>query len=360
MVDVRQILLSIFALIALASCSSSSYIRGADIDGKGASISDLTFHPDGDRLVFSLGAARAKRPFVVMTISTGQVAYLEYRELDSGDRYWTDPSISDDGSNIVFVVADKENNAQIAMMDADGRNARKVTSGPGFRYIPSFSAEGSHVLYAKGVLERTTSRAYYTSDVFELNLQTREERRLSDFEFMEFSFVDYAGSDERIIFSANWSMKLELLLDNFSTAFRKKNQDNIIFRADKNRIGREDLNPFFRFGDHTQAMGVSSDGNSILFVARINHLKEAAELVKRIQGFGYDLFMLKDRVVKRITHTGRASSSAALSKDGSRVAFVAPRIETKGWGANTIWVVNSDGSNLRELAVDIKEPSPTN
>ena len=88
---------------------------------------------------------------------------------------------------------------------------------------------------------------------------------------------------------------------------------------------------------------VSLDGSRILFVSRTNELDD-------IKGqYNYDLFLREEGANKRLTKLGAYMRDSVISMDGSRIVFV---ISMKREQDYTIWVMNSDGSDMQEVKID--------
>lgn len=92
---------------------------------------------------------------------------------------WTMARQSYDGKRIVFVVMpvlpDGLNLAemQIADMDTDGKNRRKITTGPGAKICPTFLHSGAKVLYVRaGYMRKQGHTPAAPYDVWQVDLAT--------------------------------------------------------------------------------------------------------------------------------------------------------------------------------------------
>ena len=75
-------------------------------------------------------------------------------------------------------------NWQIAIMDPDGKNVKKITNTPGLKIYPSFSHSGRKIIFARADVIREsghTPAADY--DVYEVDVETGRETRLTQFRF---------------------------------------------------------------------------------------------------------------------------------------------------------------------------------
>jgi len=97
---------------------------------------------------------------------------------------------------------------QIAVMDADGKNFKKVTTGPGAKLYPTFSHNGKKILYACAARIREkgkTPAADY--DAWEVNLETGKQTQLTFFEYFYMSNLTYFPDDERFIYYGDRPVK---------------------------------------------------------------------------------------------------------------------------------------------------------
>lgn len=167
------------------------------------SISNLSFNHDGKKVVFDRcrgGSCQIQ----VYDLETGELAAYQSPK---GER-WTMGKYSYDGKKITFSVIPIKpkggldlGQMQIAVMDADGKNYRKVTTGPGAKLYPIFSHNGKKILYAKAAHIREKGRtpaAQY--DAWEVTMETAEESQLTFFQYYYMSNLTYFPDDERFIY----------------------------------------------------------------------------------------------------------------------------------------------------------------
>jgi hypothetical protein len=132
-----------------------------------------SFLPDGKALIFAYCDADEPCTLATYDFDTGRLRLRQRQPIDPGETYWTDPAVSRDGSKIALVVGQTGlATTQIAVMDADGNNLRKVTRGVGRRQYPSFSPDGSRIIYVRGDRFGGSRRKPPTNyDVFEVDLE---------------------------------------------------------------------------------------------------------------------------------------------------------------------------------------------
>ena len=107
---------------------------------------DDFFHnwsPDGKYLVFS-SERSGNRDIWRIDVQSGETMQLTtHKEADD------DPVYAPDGRSIAFDSGREGGlaNHHVFVMDADGKNKRRVTSGTGFFQVPTFSPDGSLIAY---------------------------------------------------------------------------------------------------------------------------------------------------------------------------------------------------------------------
>jgi len=198
------IFFSIIAIVSFTTVLSTPFTGGcmSIIDVKD-SISNLSFNHDGRKVVFDRcrgGGCQIQ----VYDLETGELAAYQSPK---GER-WTMGKYAYDGKKFTFSVIPIKpkggldlGQMQIAVMDANGKNYRKVTTGPGAKLYPTFSHNGKKILYACAARIREKGRtpaAQY--DAWEVNLETGEQTQLTFFQYYYMSNLTYYPDDERFIY----------------------------------------------------------------------------------------------------------------------------------------------------------------
>ncbi len=188
-----------FILISLMTSIGGCFAMKDDKD----SISELSFSHDGKKVVFDRCRNEGCQ-IQVYDLETGELAAYQSPK---GGR-WTMGKYAFDGMRIAFsVIPIKPNGGlelsemQIAVMDADGKNFRKVTTGPGAKLYPVFSHSGKKILYARAAYIRTEGRtpaAQY--DAWEIDLETGGQKQLTFFKYYYMGYLAYYPDDERFIY----------------------------------------------------------------------------------------------------------------------------------------------------------------
>lgn len=166
-------------------------------------IRSISFSPDGKKLLFDRRHTGESYRIQVYNMETGELT--AYQPPD-GER-WMQARYSFYGKRIVFIamplIGNKEDldNAQVAIMDVDGKNVRKITHTPGLKIYPSFSHTGKKIIFARAGVIRSSGRTPAADyDLYEVDVETGRETRLTHFEFFEISAPYYFPDDKTFVF----------------------------------------------------------------------------------------------------------------------------------------------------------------
>ena len=131
------------------------------------------------------------------------------------------PIYSWEGKKIAYAnVEQKRDASNICVMDADGSNHRqltydyndevKTTDTPTgkvqrviYNHFPSFSRDGKRIIFARASMKRQRILGYgdmYTAwDIFEIDLETKAVKQLTNYRFYEISRPFYLSDDKRFV-----------------------------------------------------------------------------------------------------------------------------------------------------------------
>lgn len=342
----RAVILSGMALILTAlilSTEGCATMKKGDEDY----INYISFSPDGRKIIFDRRKGEMLQMIHVYDLETGELSAYKAPP----DEVWGIARYSDDGRKIVFGTMpfhdgkyDPEN-TQIAVMDPDGRNIRKITSDRKFKVDPSFSHSGRKVIFCKADKMRTERGARTPAvdyDVFEVDLETLRETRLTWFKFFQTGPPYYFPDDKTFIFSAEYPSAFPGYPGDYATirkmrdAHSARYKDNNIYAM---RGGEKTLKPYIEFYSYSSKPLLSADGSRFFFCAR-------GEPETR-GGWEQIYLYSQDGKHRRITWVKAAYVwSVAASHDGEFVAMV-----YGGWKIRNIVIYRVKDGTSREITL---------
>jgi TolB protein len=178
------------------------YLREAD----GQSV-NLTQHPaqdlhpswspTGDRVIFI--SDRAGNYFQIYTMRTDGTDVRQVGAVP--DNNATYPRYSPDGNRIAFMRASVLEptcvwNWDVWIMDADGNNQQRVTTGVSGDLYPNWSPDGTEIVYA-------SCRNWLTADLYAVNPDTGRERQLTSWFLVDEWGATFSPDAGHIVFNTN-------------------------------------------------------------------------------------------------------------------------------------------------------------
>jgi Tol biopolymer transport system component len=265
---------------------------------------------------------------------------------------WDEPEYSFDGKQIVFITvplkiehitgrffsektieAEDFNNSQIAVMEPDGKNVRKVTNTTGLKLYPSFSHSGRKIICA--LQHDPNIRGVASTDIYEVDVKTGQETRLTQFSFMYVSKPYYFPDDKMFIFEGCNFMDYPGISGRPTTEyfrkvaktreeFHSKYGNNSIYVMQKNE---KELKPYIIMHDYSEKFPGSSPGN--VYSESPSLSADGAVLIFRARGYKPDgsgdedhLYQYSSdgnhRSITQITRYGEAT----ISPDGKLIAII--------------------------------------
>lgn len=268
------------------------------------------------------------------------------------------PRFSSDGKKIVFLGAHDEyaQNRNIYIMNADGSGIRQISDfdftkqkegnleTSNFVMAPSFSPDGKRIIYAKSRFTR--ERAYplrgtmHTAwDVYEMNITTGKENRLTHYDFYEMSWPYYMPDGKRFIFSAEGPVNTTGRGPKNFKEYEALYQKNFIFIMDGSV---NDLKPAFTYGNNSNRPCITSDG-SIIFLSETGE-KEKSKATQ-------DLFIYRNGQFKRLSNLNSWINMPGISSDGKYIVF--SKEPDKNKKEREFWLVKNDGTELQEIIIPL-------
>jgi len=314
-----------------------------------AFINDIS--PDNQTLLFDYGSPYWLR-IGLYNMSSGKIHVFDTGEENKMNMV---PAFSRDGRKIVFVGQRERNYAgNIYIMNTDGSDLRQITNnhgmvdeGTSLVHAPAFSPDGKRIIFLRS--QRTRERAYPLRgrmscdwDIYEVDIDTGVERRLTEFYFYDASWPSYMANGKRFIFSGegpyNPSGNGPKNYKEYEDQYRK----NFIFIMD----GRNnELKPALINGNHSINPHVSND-DTILFISRTNEmdgLENAPEIL--------ELFLYRKGKIKRLTTLHAYIKWTRISRDGRFIIFTKRNSERDR--DFSYWLMKSDGTGLREIKIPV-------
>ena len=312
------IMAMLFCFTPFVGCATMDKEKNKD------SIGSISLSPDGRKILFH--RSQGGNPYYMIQVYDLQTGELSaYRSPDGEE--WNDARYSFDGKSIVFrITPHKENqrdiaNSQIAIMTPDGRKVREITSSTGFKGYPSFSHAGKKVIYIKsGIIRKEGKTPAADYDIYEVDLETGKETRLTWFKFFMMSPPYYLPDDKTFMFSAESPFAYPgspsndyKSMEKIRAEIKAKYKDNNIFLMHGNEKVLKPYVEYYKESDHPL---LSADGSILIFRG----------LAYKPDGRGdWEQFFqhATDGKHRRITNLHATSIwSGAISNDGALLAVV--------------------------------------
>jgi Tol biopolymer transport system component/DNA-binding winged helix-turn-helix (wHTH) protein len=313
-----------------------------------------SFSPDGTQILF--GSDREKENGDLYLMNSDGSGVVKVAGWDKSNETAGPGGWSPDGTKIVF-YSDRNGKDDIYVVSAETVRPKLVLSEPDNDLgTPVYSPDGGHILYSRGLEDKTGELRIFDRDTQETSLVTQTERssisaRWSpDANWIVFS--DRANGNSEIFRIRPDGSDLENLTKQPSsdaTSAISPDGGQLVFWSDRGQpagsqlwimnFDGSDAHPLTpRKGWEGDAIW-SPDGRSIVFVCdRLDSPGNLLDLCE-INADGSD----ERRLLFHPHHDGQP----AVSPDGKRIAFVA-----RGDGNHELYLVNRDGSGLRRLTRD--------
>ncbi len=322
-------------------------------------ISDPMLSVDNSRVMMTVCHRNEPCTVGFLGVSTGELTKLS----NDTDYHWTEATYSWDGSKIVVAVFPEEEisgiqtTKQLATMNADGSDFRIITSSAPHKFNPSFSPDGTKILFAQLVSAWPNPELVkdkYTIDLFTYDLETQESQRVTNLHWLQIQKPQFLPDGEQIliggerylpsgrIYTTSWGDAM--FLERIVKEHRIRYEENKIY-VFPNSFDTQLAEPFIVRGEHSSQASVAADG-SVLFLSRTN----------KDDGIGgkytYDLFLKREANTFRLTHMGSYLTFPRISVDGKHAVFMSdaePR--DARIGDTKLWIIETDGTELRELVL---------
>jgi Tol biopolymer transport system component len=301
--NISSWLIVIIFLFIIAGCSNDS--SGDFHEG----IISPRFSIDNKKIIFGYCSGTKKDTkcdLVTYVIATGGI----YRFNPTGNISHGSPVYSPDGKRITFTAGDTNKWKNIYLVNTDELNVKQLTNvnkpkpvsngkdvNLRFDSMPSFSPDGKRIIFKRAVIKREHALPMHSKmlshwDVYETDIKTGEERRLTNYSFYEMSKPSYMPDGKRFIFPATGPKDIPGQAPFNADEYKKRYKDNNIFIMDDEK---NILRPAFVNGWYSTDPSVSQDG-TILFSSVTNEMDGLPR-----DPYNYDLFIWKNGNIKRLT-----------------------------------------------------------
>lgn len=289
------------------------------------------FSPDGTKVVLNY------RP---MVDNEDRISYIGILEIATGKlqlirppkeyKMWYDGSFSPDGKEMVISFSKNDKKLGLAILDLSTLTYRILVTSDTAKKNASFSPDGKRLIYV-GVVknelsieERKRYREFGTDDIFEFDLMSGKEIRLTRLRYRTGGTAPrYFPDREQYIFSAEYPYSFGPTLE-LANAHRKQYEENTIYIFNRNVLQTEAI-PAIIHKDFSRFVDTSQDGKIILCIA-LSDLHRTNQKDK----YNYDLFSYTDNQMHQLTDLQWKIIDAALSPDGTQAVFVADTTSSRG------------------------------
>ena len=236
----------------------------------------------------------------------------------------------------IAFASNRDGNAEIYVMDADGDNPRRLTNNRGADLSPSWSPDGKRIAFVSDRDGHVHIRGWPTYEIYVMDADGGNEQNLTNDPNNDKS-PSWSPDGKHIVFSSD--------RDNN----RDHNIEIYVMDADGGNLQRltnnltEDEHPSW-----------SPDGKRIAFSARRDgHFENDF-------GITYEIYVMDadGGNLQRLTENRNNDWNSSWSPDGERIAFMSDR---KGDVVNwDIYVMDADGGNLQRLTENrVYDSSPS-
>lgn len=255
--------------------------------------------------------------------------------------YSSHPRFSHDTNQVAF-VSNKGGGRNIYVMNADGSNIRQLTFSSGNNKAgtegnfkvetndgPSFSPDGKRIIFKRAHTLKVRKHSYGLTeapiwwDIYEIDIQSGKERKLTNIEGHLVSDPFYFSDGERFV---------------FYTAAGLKHKDEGVYIADnKSNV----LNKISAGGWWIPGPRISRK-DRIVFMSGA-HTKDPE----------HDLFIYDNEERKKLNWIQRGSrvTNLAISPDGSKVIFETEAPKDSYKFDRSLWIGNADGTGLQKINI---------
>lgn len=318
-----------------------------------------------DRTIRELGTVDADRFYPTVSDKGNFVAFCEQKKgekaiirivkIDSSetrtiedeghDLLW--PDLSADAKSIVYTARAKDGSSSIKQYYFENRTIDELTSNEFLDAFPRFSDDGSSVTFMRSTWHGNTSpiasKDYHNWFLYEIDLESRElqQRIKQNRYFKNLYFI---------------MMRPPIHSDRYVVIMDGLGGEHLDFWV-LNRLANYDIHPLalseeeFEIHDsrgirQTQMRNpvFAPSGTEILFPMALASPSGERNAMSELY-----LYDFESGKTTKLTNLGQKILDAAYSPDGSRIAFLADAEPRNRRNPLSLWIMNSDGSELKML-----------
>jgi TolB protein len=248
------------------------------------------------------------------------------------------PWPSPDGRSIVYVASDDQA-CRICVMDRDGRNSRQLTTSDRFDFGPSYSPDGSKIIFARAARHRPAHWGGMTWDQWDIWQVNADGSALRQLTFGRYYSADepYFNPDgKHVVFGAD-----------VGEAFRSSHK-LLIFDVGRDgsavNLREVPLPPQPEKRKYDGDPSFSPDGSRIIFTSL---------RVSRASPYDYEIWTagIDGTNLRQITHNSSRNQNPVFSPDGKFIYSTISGLDLYG-----LWRTRADGSDARRLIEEIPSP----
>jgi Tol biopolymer transport system component len=250
------------------------------------------------------------------------------------------PWPSPDGRSIVYVASDDQT-CHICVMDRNGRNSRQLTSTDRFDFGPSYSPDGSKIIFARAARHRPAHWGGMTWDEWDIWQVNADGSALRQLTFGRYYSVDepyFSPDGKHILFAAV-----------FGEPFVSESHQLLTFDVGHDgsavNLRPVPLPPQPEKRKYDGHPSFSPEGSGIIFTSL--RLSRASPYDYEIWTAGIDGTNLR-----QITHNRSRNQNPIFSADGKFIYFTISGLDLYG-----LWRMRADGSEARQLIEQVPSPN---
>ena len=226
--------------------------------------------------------------------------------------------------------SNRDGNTEIYVMDADGKNQRRLTNNPASDHSPSWSLDGKRIAFVSNRDGHVHPiRGWPTSEIYVMDADGGNQQNVTKDPHHDWS-PSWSPDGKRIVFVSERDREdnphnIEIYVMNADGTNQRRLTNNLT----------EDMHPAW-----------SPDGERIAFSARREgHVVHNLDITYEIYVMDAD-----GGNEQRLTENRHNDMHSSWSPNGERIAFVSDR---KGnWENYDIYVMDADGGNQQKLTND--------